>query len=190
MVNSFTESRCIRNAAYNRFHIPYNRTYDEKRILYVSRCCGPKRWNVNEEEVMDALRTIDAHSVMIKFDNMTFEQQVQIMANTDLLISIHGAQLTNALFMRPGSGVIEIFNPKFKTSLYYNLCKGAELKYEAFFGTVIAEEVPIEIRKKWWCLTVNYNTIVNISLFLPVVKTLHSKICLVCVSKFHVCLLE
>ena len=173
VVFNFAESRCIHKAAYTRFGIAYNRT-SYNRILYISRSDARYRKVVNEEEVMDALRTIDAHSLMMKFGNISFEQQVQIVANTDLLISIHGAQLTNALFMRPGSGVIEIFNPKLKTPFYYNLCKNAELKYIAFYGTEIAKEVPIEIRKRWWCMTVNYDVIVNTTLILPVVKKIFS----------------
>ena len=144
-------------------------------ILYISRCCGPKRWNVNEEEVMDALSTLDVPSVMMKFDNISFETQVRIMANTTTLISIHGAQLTNALFMHPGSSVMEIFNPLFSAPFYYRLCLKAELHYYAYHGTTIAEEVPIEIRKKWWCLTAHYNTRVNITQFIPAVRSIISK---------------
>ena len=174
VVNSFEESRWIRSAAYKKYTIPQNETI-LKRILYISRCCGPKRWTVNEDEVMNALGTLDVPSVMMKFDNISFVTQVRIMANTTVLISIHGAQLTNALFMRPGSSVMEIFNPLLKAPFYYNLCRKAELNYLAYYGTTIAEEVPIEIRRSWWCLTAHYNTIVNITLFLPAVKSILSE---------------
>lgn len=130
---------------------------------------------MNEDEVMSALGTLDVPSVMMKFDNISFVTQVRIMAKTTVLISIHGAQLTNALFMRPESSVMEIFNPLLKAPFYYNLCKKVELKYLAYYGTIIAEEVPLEIRQKWWCLAAHYNTIVNITQFLPAVRSILSE---------------
>ncbi len=39
--------------------------------------------------------------------------QASIMANTAVLVSAHGAALTNVIFMRPNTSMLEIFPPKF-----------------------------------------------------------------------------
>ncbi len=49
---------------------------------------------------------------------MTFKEQVDVMASTSVLIALHGAGLTNLMFMQPGTVVIEIFPPHVKHVLY------------------------------------------------------------------------
>lgn len=41
--------------------------------------------------------------------NLTFCQQVEAMSYTDILVSAHGAQLANMIFMSPGRRVMEMF---------------------------------------------------------------------------------
>lgn len=40
---------------------------------------------------------------------MSFCEQVRVMRNSDVVVSTHGAQLTNMMFMPPGSSVMEMF---------------------------------------------------------------------------------
>ncbi|TVU05721.1 hypothetical protein EJB05_48900, partial [Eragrostis curvula] len=42
-------------------------------------------------------------------DNLTFCDQVRLLSATDVLISPHGAQMTNLLFMEPNSSVMEFY---------------------------------------------------------------------------------
>ena len=63
---------------------------------------------------MSGLVSLSNASSLVKFDGFSFQKQVSIMSQTDLAVSIHGAQLTNIMFIPPGGGVIEIFNPFFK----------------------------------------------------------------------------
>lgn len=46
---------------------------------------------------------------MLNAANLSFCEQVEVMSRTDVLISVHGAQLTNMMFMSPGSRVMEMF---------------------------------------------------------------------------------
>ncbi|XP_058085979.1 uncharacterized protein LOC131233325 [Magnolia sinica] len=46
---------------------------------------------------------------LVHLKNMSFCDQVQIMRNTDVLATAHGAQLTNMMFMPKGSSVMEMF---------------------------------------------------------------------------------
>ena len=166
---SSDESRWMRSAVYKWFGIPSEKV-SRKQITYVTRCCKSARWNENENEVIDALKSVNSATVLAKFDGMSFEMQVRMMVETTLLISIHGGQLTNLMFMHPGSGVIEIFNPYLKVDCYERLSKVCEMQYTAFRGTLIAAEIPIEIRRKWWNPMLNYHTIVNTTLLIPLVR--------------------
>jgi hypothetical protein len=50
------------------------------------------------------------NTVEVKFfDSLSFKSQVKLLYETDIVISIHGSALTNIIFMKPCSIVIEIF---------------------------------------------------------------------------------
>ncbi|CAN1804935.1 hypothetical protein LINPERHAP1_LOCUS24065 [Linum perenne] len=53
---------------------------------------------------VDGCRLLVAHS-----NNLTFCEQVKVMSSTDILISAHGAQLTNLFLMDRNSSVMEFF---------------------------------------------------------------------------------
>ena len=55
---------------------------------------------------------------VVYFDDLTFEQQVKLMSKASMLISVHGAGLTNSIFMPSTSILIEIAPPHFHYSLY------------------------------------------------------------------------
>ena len=51
-------------------------------------------------------------------DEVDFDEQVKMFANTGVLVSVHGAGLMNQIFMPPGSVTIEIFPNHVKHVLY------------------------------------------------------------------------
>jgi len=80
------------------------------RIVYVSRAKSRGRTVLNEDEVLEALRPLGVESC--HFEDLDFEGQVRLMQETKCLISIHGAGLTNMMFMPEGGSVIEIIPRK------------------------------------------------------------------------------
>lgn len=64
----------------------------------------------NEEELMQAMRdlTPNIHIETISAD-VPYQVQVDMFAQADILVSVHGSHLTNQLFMRPGAGLVEVF---------------------------------------------------------------------------------
>eukprot|EP00597_Dinobryon_sp_UTEXLB2267_P000021 CAMPEP_0170056770 /NCGR_PEP_ID=MMETSP0019_2-20121128/49_1 /TAXON_ID=98059 /ORGANISM="Dinobryon sp., Strain UTEXLB2267" /LENGTH=306 /DNA_ID=CAMNT_0010261355 /DNA_START=1578 /DNA_END=2498 /DNA_ORIENTATION=+ len=52
-------------------------------------------------------------SHMYPFDDLTFKEQVTVMSETDVFISVHGAALINGAFMKKGSVAIDILNGRF-----------------------------------------------------------------------------
>jgi hypothetical protein len=56
---------------------------------------------------------------VINFDDKPFSHQVKIMHDTDIIISVHGAGLTNLVFMKPCSVVIEAMPWLYNVPSYY-----------------------------------------------------------------------
>jgi len=75
--------------------------------LYISRKLAKARFVVNEEPVVDALKPLGFE--IVQPEEFSFLEQVQMFRNCDFLISIHGAGLTNILFMPENATVIELY---------------------------------------------------------------------------------
>lgn len=99
------------------------------RRLYVSRSKQQARRLANEDE-LSALLVHYAIEV-IYFEDMDFKQQVESMQNVELLIGVHGANLTNMLFLASGAKVIELFNQTICNPCYFHLASNLELDYYA-----------------------------------------------------------
>lgn len=81
-----------------------------KDRVYISRKNARWRRIVNEDSVIELLTTFDF--VVVDTEKLTFYQQVALFSNVKVLISSHGAGLTNMLFMRPGTTVFEFHKRK------------------------------------------------------------------------------
>ena len=60
----------------------------------------------NESDFLDILESFNIS--LITLSGMSLEKQINLFSECDLLISIHGAGLTNMLWMDKGSNIIEI----------------------------------------------------------------------------------
>ena len=80
------------------------------KIIYISRRKARGRFILNEEALEAMLAEFEAESVCL--EDFSFKEQVTLMQRTRLLISIHGAGLTNMMFMQEGGTVIEILPRK------------------------------------------------------------------------------
>jgi capsular polysaccharide biosynthesis protein len=90
-----------------------NSTVKKERI-YVSRSRQKARRVINEAEVAALLTDYGFETVY--WEDHSFEEQVQISQNAKFMVSSHGANLTNLMFMKEGSSVLEIIkevNPNF-----------------------------------------------------------------------------
>lgn len=98
------------------------------RKVYISRSKAPKRKAHNETEVELLLRKrgFEIHHT----ENLNFEQQIQLLSETKLLVSLHGAALTNMVFLPPNSKVLELRNTgDALTQCYFNLASTLGLPY-------------------------------------------------------------
>lgn len=67
----------------------------------------------NEKEILEKLKTKFASSPAINFtsnhfENLSIDQQLSIILQTDLFLGMHGAGLTHVLFLKPNRALIEL----------------------------------------------------------------------------------
>ena len=93
----------------NEMFIDYFNTLSNVNLgerIYISRGKSRRRWIVNEEEVIDAV--IQYGFTVVYNEDYSFSEQVSLYSNAKYMISIHGAAMTNMLFMREGSTIFEL----------------------------------------------------------------------------------
>jgi len=119
----------IRSRFLNR--IPPSGTKSDR--VYISRKKAAKRRILNEHELLPLLK--NHHFRVVIMEDLTFEEQIKLMANTDTLMSLHGAGLTHMLWMNEGSKVIEIrADNDAKNNLFFSLASDLNLKYSYMFA--------------------------------------------------------
>jgi|GEM_PF-6802864 len=74
--------------------------------VYISRRNAAKRKIINEDEIIPILKANGF--AVIDMDLIDFSDQVKLMINSEILISLHGAGLTHMLWMNESAKVMEI----------------------------------------------------------------------------------
>jgi hypothetical protein len=98
----------------------------DNRKIYISRRKSGRGPN-NESDIENML---EAEGFNILFpEELNFEEQVLAFSNASILISPHGAGLTNIAFMPEGSSLIEIFDETFIAPDYYLRSRPNKIRY-------------------------------------------------------------
>lgn len=93
------------------------RVSSPSRRIYISRARAARRRLLNEEEIWSSLRRAGFERVFM--EDLPFDEQVDLMAETAVLVAPHGAGLTNMLFCPPGTHVVEIADLGFPNPNFY-----------------------------------------------------------------------
>lgn len=100
----------------------------EKRFVYISRKNTNKRNISNEVEIIKVLRSYSFEIVFA--EELSFYQQQNLFSSTDILVGNHGAGLTNMLFMKPTSKVLELrCKNDTLNNCYFSLASALQLDY-------------------------------------------------------------
>lgn len=76
------------------------------RLIYISRKRAPRRRLANEAALEPLFR--EAGFDIVETESLSLEQQILLMQETAVLAGMHGAGLTNMLFMPEGGRVLEL----------------------------------------------------------------------------------
>ncbi|MGC3946341.1 MAG: glycosyltransferase family 61 protein [Chryseolinea sp.] len=88
------------------FNFDFSRTSPVFDRIYISRKKASRRRVVNEDEVERLLLSFGF--VIVCNEDYSFRQQIELYASARYVVSVHGAGLTNMIFMREGSSVLEL----------------------------------------------------------------------------------
>lgn len=106
------------------------------RCLYVTRGASKNnRAVVNEREVIAALEP--RGFVCVDAGALSVDEQIRTFAEADVVVSAHGAALTNIVFMNAGARVIELFPASHVMACYWKLAStvpGLEYRYLCGIG--------------------------------------------------------
>lgn len=127
-----------RTSSFPNFNEPLTQLTREKlrvkpkseahRKVYVSRKYAPKRKSHNAKEVELLVRKYGFE--VIYAEKLSFKKQIELMAETKILACLHGAALTNMLFLPNDASVIELRNHSDSINqCYFNLASALNLNY-------------------------------------------------------------
>ncbi len=101
---------------------------DRHRKVYISRAKAKIRKIENEEALIPMLK--DVGFEVFYLENLQWEGQVELLASANVLLSLHGAGLTNMMWMPLGSQVIELrMKGSFEQWAYYEMAASFDHQY-------------------------------------------------------------
>lgn len=105
------------------------------KILYLGRPRHNSRYILNEEELLIGMNATFGNmkgveiSIRHDFGALSFEEQINVAANSDIMIGPHGAGMTHILFLKPQSVLIELIPNGWADPGYRNLAIFSEKTY-------------------------------------------------------------
>lgn len=100
--------------------------------IFVGRGNARLRRLLNEAELAEALAGHGYASFLPSADDQL--TQIDAFHRADRIVAVHGAALTNLIFCRPGTRVVEIFPSNFIKSPYFWLSRRLGLEYSFVLG--------------------------------------------------------
>ena len=104
-------------------------TNDKEKIkLYLKRAEGGRRGIKNQEAVESLL--LEKGFSIVEINGLSIAEQAHLLNRAKVIVSPHGATLTNLVFAQPGAKVIELFGTHV-FPYYYGLSNLCNLEYHA-----------------------------------------------------------
>jgi len=93
----------LRKLFLSHFSAPHVASYEK---IFISRKQTERRHIVNEKEVIDVISHFGFKTLYL--DEFTLEEQINIFSKAKIVIGIHGAGLSNILFMEKNTKLLEL----------------------------------------------------------------------------------
>ncbi len=100
--------------------------------FFIDRSGSNARNIVNKTDFYDLLSSFGIESIVLEDYPLT--EQIQIFKNAELVVAVHGAGLTNILFCRPDTKIIEILPPLCATPAFFKIAIANDLQYRYFIA--------------------------------------------------------
>jgi len=111
-----------------------------RRYLLISRDRANCRRLLNEDDVLAALRPWEFRRIFL--EDFSFQDQVRLFHQAEIVISPHGAGLANLVFCRAGTKVIELFGSEFNPC-YWAVAGGSGCRYACWQAEAIGRDLQV-----------------------------------------------
>lgn len=118
---------------FDRFIDEKISTIDVPELVYIERANTPRRKILNQVEISEALKNFGFVPVSFSYKNYLY--QIAIFRKSKVIISVHGASLTNLIWSKSIS-VIEIFPEDLRPKHYLNISAQLGLSYYPVLGAM------------------------------------------------------
>lgn len=126
-----------------RLPAPDSDTVRPKR-LFLSRGVTKSRDLRNRDALAQALQPLGL--TVVRPETFSFQEQAQLFANAELIVSEFGAVMANVVFCKPGTKIIEIIPEGQKDPWSAHMCGALDLEHVVLFHPVDdADREPIDI---------------------------------------------
>lgn len=109
-----------------------------QRRIYLSRRAASSRRVTNENEVERLLGGYGFETCVA--ESLTFRDQVELFSQASVVVSTHGAGLTNSLFSPPGTTVVDVIQEQMLMNAYLFWCMSEQLRHPYWYFE--ADSVP------------------------------------------------
>lgn len=131
-----------------------------QRRIYISRAKAAGRKILNEDDVLATLLPFGFKR--IELETMAVQDQAKIFSETEIVIAAHGAGLTNILFCRPGTVILDIFSPRYVNPCYWILANEMQLTYGYLIGEDLGSREKINVDPKQENIFINLDELKKI----------------------------
>ncbi len=146
------------------------------RKIWIHRSEKSRRALLNEEEVLRHVRAAGFEPVA--FEELNLKQQIELMQETKVLAGLHGAGLTNLMFLPKGATVLEFMPEEFAAYAhpfpYRSLAHAVQVKYAVSgiesSGTEVQSICPQKATPKIRYKLINKNMSINFHKLYSAVK--------------------
>ena len=108
------------------------------RKIYISRSLAKYRRIVNEPDLIAMLESFGFE--IIHAEKLSFESQVKLFNEAKVILSSHGAGLTNMLFAPSSALVIELFEPTAAHTHYWTMAHTLGHNYDCLIGETVESD--------------------------------------------------
>ena len=115
-------------------------TFSEGKRIYISRSKANRRKITNEAELIPVLKK--KGFTIVHFEDYSWQEQVSICYHAEILMGLHGAGLSNMLFMQPKTKLVELRGEDDShNNCYFSLASALNLKYYYLLLTSSKEDI-------------------------------------------------
>jgi len=122
-----------------------------RRRLYITRSDARSRKVINENQVIELLSSYGFQC--LRCSDLTCDQQAHAFHSAEMIIALHGAALTNLIFCREGTKVLEIFPPRWSPLCYYGLSQIVGCNYSFLTAFPTGRAVGEMDQERWYVPT-------------------------------------